>query len=395
MPLDVQLRILSDALAGLHYVHERTDVDGSPLGIVHRDVSPPNVFISYDGRVKVVDFGIAKAAMRRVETRVGVVKGKISYMAPEHARGEKVDRRSDIFSVGVMLWEAASGKRFWHGHDDLAIYRRLLAGELPQAARHEPGAHSVLQPVLEKALAVDPDRRYATAAEMRDAVEHALRRIGSVSCQSAVGRCISSLFARERIEFHTALRAELSQLSGRRGGRPPALLSRSQPALQTESHLSRTAPPTVAVVPKGTRDTIADFRPARAAGRVGAWLLAGVAAAFAVWFFRQRAAAPREAHDRAPHAAAPAPVAAFPPENHPVPADLRNARPSRPRRRIPRRIERACARQRLSRPRPSAATSACVESRRASGSGAGQPGGAGLGNGIQASAARETSSRSG
>src|SRR4029079_3697087 len=110
-----------EALAGLHYAHELRDFDGKKLQVVHRDVTPHNVFVTYSGQVKVVDFGIAKALGSTAETRAGVLKGKASYMAPEQALGDPVDRRADIFSVGVMLWEALTGTRLFHEENDLAV----------------------------------------------------------------------------------------------------------------------------------------------------------------------------------------------------------------------------------------------------------------------------------
>src|SRR5262249_58954072 len=118
---ELHLRAIACALEGLHHAHELKDFDGAPLHLVHRDVSPHNVFITYDGLVKVLDFGIAKAVGRSAETRPGVLKGKVAYMSPEQMAGEKVDRRSDIFSVGVMLWEAAAGRYFWKGENDSAV----------------------------------------------------------------------------------------------------------------------------------------------------------------------------------------------------------------------------------------------------------------------------------
>src|SRR5215468_3006277 len=99
--VNLQVRVLADVLAGLHHAHELCDFDGTPLGVVHRDATPQNVFVTYDGLIKVVDFGIAKAVDSSAETRTGVVKGKVTYMAPEQAKGDRVDRRADIFAVGV------------------------------------------------------------------------------------------------------------------------------------------------------------------------------------------------------------------------------------------------------------------------------------------------------
>jgi serine/threonine-protein kinase len=283
LPLDVHLRILSDVLAGLHYVHEVADPDGMPLGIVHRDVTPPNVFISYDGEVKVVDFGIAKASSRLAETRIGVVKGKIAYMAPEHARGDQVDRRSDIFSVGVMLWEAVKGRRYWQGHEELTIYRRLLANDLPPVGGDEVGLPA-LSSILDRSLAVDAAKRYRTAAEMRAAIEDALRQMGSRVDGAAVGRCTRELFDRERVAFDTAVRAELLRL--RAGKKRPvlAVLNDGTTSLLRESSASWQSAPTVGVVPaKPADDAMVDFRPKWSFWRTVAWLTIGIALGVAAW----------------------------------------------------------------------------------------------------------------
>src|SRR5262249_32317631 len=105
-PLPIELRIASEVLSGLHHMHELQDDDGLPLDVVHREVTPQRVVVTYDGQVKIGDFGIARAAVRQAETHVGVVKGNLEYLAPECVRGEVVDRRADVFSVGVILWEA-------------------------------------------------------------------------------------------------------------------------------------------------------------------------------------------------------------------------------------------------------------------------------------------------
>jgi serine/threonine-protein kinase len=208
-PLAVHLRIFGEVLAALHYVHELADQDGVPLGVVHRDVTPQNVFVTYGGRVKVLDFGIAKARARQAgETRVGVVKGKLSYMAPENVRGDQVDRRSDVFSVGVMLFEAATGKRFWQGLDELAIYQKLISGELPvEAGRADMSPQ--LFAIVEHALASDPESRYATAAEMQRALE-ALSEPRSAPAD--VASYLDQLFVDERRRFHERVEEEVRRL---------------------------------------------------------------------------------------------------------------------------------------------------------------------------------------
>src|SRR5580698_5191926 len=128
---DMQVRVLTDTLAGLHHAHELCDFDGTALGVVHRDATPQNVFVTYDGQVKVVDFGIAKAIDSSSETRTGTVKGKVTYMAPEQAKGERVDCRADIFAVGVMLWEGIAGRRMWKGVPELTVVHELIGGKVP------------------------------------------------------------------------------------------------------------------------------------------------------------------------------------------------------------------------------------------------------------------------
>ena len=129
--LAARLTVLAEMLDGLHYAHEATDYDGAELGIIHRDVSPHNVIVTYQGGVKIMDFGVAKVAHDHHHTMAGVLKGKLGYMSPEQARGEPVDRRADLFSVGVMLWECVTEHRMWEGLTELELLRRLGDGDLP------------------------------------------------------------------------------------------------------------------------------------------------------------------------------------------------------------------------------------------------------------------------
>lgn len=166
--------VIGEVLAGLRYAHNLTD-DGRPLGLVHRDISPANILLSYTGAVKLADFGIAKAATSMVHTQGGVLKGKVPYMSPEQATGELLDRRSDLFSVGIILYQALIGKRPFAGSSPGMVFNKLCKGEYAPPRSLVPTVTRKLEEVIDKALCVDPDGRYQSAKEfltdLRGAVE--------------------------------------------------------------------------------------------------------------------------------------------------------------------------------------------------------------------------------
>lgn len=223
LPLGLHLRILSEILSGLQHAHELCDYDGTPLQVVHRDVTPSNVFVTYAGQVKVVDFGIAKVLGQSTETRTGVIKGKIVYMAPEQARSEPVDRRADIFSVGVMMWEALAGRRLFEGLCNVSIIQRLVGGQIESPRAVCPTADEGLAAVCMKALAYDRDARYDTAADFQTAIDQALDATGDRSSLRDAGKLLSRRFERDRAALQALVEAELS--SSRRDprtcGEPP------------------------------------------------------------------------------------------------------------------------------------------------------------------------------
>lgn len=171
LPLGCALTIVSEACAGLHHAHELADDQGRPLGVVHRDVSPSNIIVRHDGGVKVVDFGIAKAANRSNVTRTGALKGKAGYMSPEQCRGGTIDRRSDIFGLGILLFETTTCVRLFFGDNDFAVMNRIIDcdHELPGAL--VPGYPPALAAIVARALAKDPSNRHPTALELRRALE--------------------------------------------------------------------------------------------------------------------------------------------------------------------------------------------------------------------------------
>ncbi len=157
-PIDLAVQIARHVASALHYAHG--------LDVVHRDVSPSNILISYDGAVKLVDFGVAKAATSTVKTRTGTLKGKIAYMSPEQAKGEPIDRRSDIFSLGIVLWEMLTTGRLFKGDNDLATLQMIINSKAQPPSRINAAVSPELDRIVARALAVNVEERYQTAAEL-------------------------------------------------------------------------------------------------------------------------------------------------------------------------------------------------------------------------------------
>ncbi|MBN8231834.1 protein kinase [Corallococcus macrosporus] len=171
LPVPLVCRILLEACAGLDYAHKKTDATGRPLDIVHRDVSPQNILVTFDGGVKVVDFGIAKAADQATVTRSGVLKGKYSYMSPEQASGQRVDRRSDVFALGVVLHELLTGGRLFKRPSDMLTLSAVAECHVPVPSVVAPRVPVELDAIVLKALAKEPDARYQHAQELQRALE--------------------------------------------------------------------------------------------------------------------------------------------------------------------------------------------------------------------------------
>jgi hypothetical protein len=171
LPIHLALFIASGALAALHHAHERTTPDGTSLEIVHRDVSPSNVMIGFEGAVKLLDFGVAKAAQRSSESLSGSLKGKVAYLSPEQIKGKAVDRRSDEFSLGIVLYEMLTGRRLYKRENDYATLMAITTEDVPPPSQHRPEVSAELDRIVMTALEKDPDRRYATAAAMLEDIE--------------------------------------------------------------------------------------------------------------------------------------------------------------------------------------------------------------------------------
>ncbi|MBL8740741.1 MAG: serine/threonine protein kinase, partial [Myxococcales bacterium] len=160
VPPGVAVRALLDAGAGLQAAHELSDDAGTPLGIVHRDISPQNLLVGVDGMTRVSDFGIAKATMRPGATTSGALKGKLGYMAPEYVTSNALDARSDVFALGVVLWEALAGRKLFRGSNEIATLELVARCEVPRISEVRPEVGTALDDVLESALAKDPEQRF-------------------------------------------------------------------------------------------------------------------------------------------------------------------------------------------------------------------------------------------
>ncbi len=174
VPLEIAAFIVSGAAAGLHFAHELTGEDGQPLGLVHRDATPSNILVTYYGTVKVLDFGVAKTAGQLHHTQTGMVKGKLAYLAPEQVSAQPIDRRSDVFALGLVLWELLTGRKLYQGDNPAAVAHALMYETSPPPSSLRPEVPPELDAIVLKAIAKSPEERFQTAAELEDALEEFL-----------------------------------------------------------------------------------------------------------------------------------------------------------------------------------------------------------------------------
>jgi len=175
MPVPLVVWILNEILKGLAYAHKLTDSEtGRPIGIVHRDISPPNILVSWNGEVKLTDFGLAKATTQLESTDPGVVKGKYSYLSPEAARGEEIDHRADVFSAGILAFEMLTGRRLFRGKNDYQTIALVRACDVPSVRSYNPAVPTELETVILRSLSKDINDRYADADDFSDALLHFL-----------------------------------------------------------------------------------------------------------------------------------------------------------------------------------------------------------------------------
>lgn len=279
LPLDIGCRIVLDALAGLAAAHELCDELGEPLKLVHRDVSPHNVMVGKDGIARLTDFGVAKAEKRLSSTQEGKFKGKLSYMAPEHASSGRTDQRSDLFSMGIVLWETLTGQRLFRGHNNGETLNKVLSGRIPAPSE----LWSDLAPfdaILARALSREPEGRFQNADEFIRALEDVAKPIG-IASRRVAGECVADLASEKLGKETTRIRDAIERFGRTEIGEPSMPFPRegsvsgpSRSGVSAHSSLTGSAParpavveePTLAATPSAmSMDAIdvSDMRPSR------------------------------------------------------------------------------------------------------------------------------------
>jgi serine/threonine protein kinase len=218
IPLELAVMIVGGAAAGLHHAHERRGKNGQPLNIVHRDVSPANIMVGYDGSIKVLDFGIAKAEERATKTVGGTIKGKYGYMSPEQCRGKPIDRRSDIFALGICLYEMTTLRRAFKGNDDFETMKRIVAGDVMPPSIAVPNYPRELEAIVLTAMASDANQRFQTAQELSEALDVFAQHAKLTGSNTAMSRFMIQLFGPKREPWvdgpreHVGDKTEISEL---------------------------------------------------------------------------------------------------------------------------------------------------------------------------------------
>jgi serine/threonine-protein kinase len=282
MPPRILVRIVLDILGALEYAHSFTDLSGAPMHLVHRDVSPQNVFVTYAGQAKLLDFGIAKVALGAENTKTGVLKGKVAFMAPEQAVGVKVDCRADIFSLGMVLLQGLSGKKPWGPTEDMQILLALAAGKVPSPAELTDEVPRALVTICARALAANRDDRYSSAREMRADLDAFLASYKDAGESPNLTEFMEGLFADERAEKKTLIETKLKDLMD---GTPQGPLSSGRLKLRntTTDGTSRTPTPSARSSVRPPADE------GRRSGRFAIVAVMAVALGAAIWFMKPRA----------------------------------------------------------------------------------------------------------
>ena len=234
MPPEIACRVIADAAEGLHAAHDLTGKNGEQLNLVHRDVTPHNLFVTYDGITKVLDFGIAKFSSRAAHTKAGTLKGKLAYMSPEQVHGEQLDRRTDVFALGVVLWELTTGRRLFRMDSDLDTLAKVQECDVPRPSALIRGYPIDLEKIVMKALAKDRNERFKTAKELSRSLQQLLMRRGLFIASDEVAQYVGALFQdrMKKRDEHLKWASEVTQTVNVDGSPPldavPKAIGRSQ-----------------------------------------------------------------------------------------------------------------------------------------------------------------------
>jgi hypothetical protein len=211
LSVGVILAVVAKVCDALHYAHEGAEDDGRPLNLVHRDVTPQNILLGFNGVPKLTDFGIAKATDRGWETKAGIVKGKFSYMSPEQAQGAPLDRRSDVFSLGIVLWEALTGQDLFKGSSPTEVLSSIRKQPIPVPSQVVPGLTRVVDPILSKALERSVRLRYPSAAAMGDEIRELIERAGMRLDEAAISKELANVYGETILARGRALRRAMKK----------------------------------------------------------------------------------------------------------------------------------------------------------------------------------------
>jgi serine/threonine-protein kinase len=356
VPIPLVVRVLAQTSEALHYAHRARDENGVPLGIVHRDVSPQNIMVAYNGSVKLLDFGVAKAASHETRTQAGVVKGKLAYMAPEQCRGDAIDARADVFGLGVCLYEALVGRPLYQRATDFETLKAVMEDPVPSARTLRPEVPADLDAIVQRALAKTPEARWQSAGELQEALEQWLSDHRERMNAARTAEYLEGLYAEEIARGPALQTGSVAPGSGRLdslmpgGGSMPSLPAARASSPTPMSHPAQVlsssgivsspasipaslAPPSsmsppASLAPSPAGSDVITARPPKAAGKGAApWLVvAGVAFAMLFvaglgagwWWLRGSATAAGSGVASAAPVAAPVPAAAVPAA--PVPA---------------------------------------------------------------------------
>jgi eukaryotic-like serine/threonine-protein kinase len=303
LPTGIALRIVLDTLFGLHGAHELRDDQGKSLELVHRDVSPQNVLVGIDGVARITDFGVARATSRLTSTRVGQLKGKLAYMAPEQAQGEALDRRADVFSAGILIWETLAAKRLFKAENEAATLSRVMNEPIPDLTRVAPHLSKELAAVVKRGLDRDRDQRFSTTQQFAEALEAAATGRDGIATAREVATFVKEMIGQEIEQQREAVRAWIARSEPSQVGAlapPSAPSSVSVAAMSLPGEGSRSI----------THGTLGTAEPRRSRAGLFAVVAILFGAAGAAGFFLARSATePRPAAVAAPPPPAPTPSA--------------------------------------------------------------------------------------